>query len=318
VRGQIRTVTGDLPAEQVGLTLIHEHLYTDLRPLKTREEVPVPEGEVRAAVTPLLAEAREAGVTLLVECTPPGIGRTPLLYRRLSEESGVRVVAATGLYKEPLLPAIAYDWPHERLVDWMVSEIEEGMIEERLDGQLGAERSGVCAGLIKLASSDQGLQDVEAKTLRAAIEAAKATGAPIASHSTRAHSALAQLDILEKAGGDPSRLIVVHSNAEPDFANHLEYARRGAWVEYDSIGGAPDEAMLGLTIRALDAGLVRQLLLSQDVCGWLVGLPNGGNDRRYAYLVADFVPKLRAAGVSEGDLNTILVENPRRILAFAR
>jgi len=311
VRGQIRTVTGDMPADQLGLTLMHEHLYTDLRPIRTREEVAVPLAEVLAAELPLLAESREAGITLLVECTPPGIGRTPLLYRQLSEASGVRVVAATGLYKEPLLPAIAYDWSHSQLVDWMVGEIEEGM-----EGEDG-ERSTVRAGLVKLASSDQGLQEVEAKTLRAAIEAAKATGAPIASHSTRAHSALAQLDILAASGLDPGRFVVVHSHAEPDFANHLEYARRGAWVEYDAIGGGPDDAFVELTLRALDAGLVGQLLLSQDVCGWLVGYPNGGNDRRFAYLVTDFVPKLRAVGVSDADLHTILVENPRRILSFA-
>ena len=314
---QIRTVTGDLPADQLGLVLMHEHLYTDLRPIETRVPSPIPSDEVLAAELPLLAETRDAGVTLLVECTPPGIGRAPLLYRQLSEASGVRVVAATGLYKEPLLPAIAYDWPHSQLVDWMIGEIEKGMLEEGSDGQLGSDRTAVRAGLIKLASSDQGLQDVEAKTLRAAVEAAKATGAPIASHSTRARSALAQLDILAAAGLDPSRFVVVHSNAEPDFANHLEYARRGAWVEYDAIGGAPDDAMLALVLRALDAGLVRQLLLSQDVCGWLVGLPSGGNDRRFAYLVTDFLPKLRAAGVSDADLHTILVENPRRVLTFA-
>ncbi len=317
MRGQIRTVTGDLPADQPGLTLMHEHLYTDLRPIETRTPAPAPEAEVLAAELPLLAETRQDGVTLLVECTPPGIGRMPLLYRQLSEASGLRVVAATGLYKEPLLPAIAYDWTHAHLVDWMIGEIEEGTLVERLDGQLSAERLPVRAGLIKLASSDEGLQDVEAKTLRAAVEAATATGAPIASHSTRARSALAQLDIVAGSGLDPSRFVVVHSSAEPDFANHLEYARRGAWVEYDAIGAAPDDEMIALVLRALDAGLVRQLLLSQDTCGWLVGLPNGGDDRRFAYLVTDFVPKLRAAGVSDADLHTMLVENPRRILAFA-
>ena len=317
MRGQIRTVTGDLPAEQLGLTLMHEHLYTDLRPIKTREESAAPTEAVLASELPLLAEAREAGVSLLVECTPPGIGRTPLLYRQISEASGVGVVAATGLYKEPLIPAIAYDWSHAQIVDWMTAEIEEGMLEEALTGQLGAERTDVRAGLIKLASSDQGLQEVEAKTLRAAIEAARRTGAPIASHSTRAGSALAQLAILERESGDPGRFVVVHSSAEPDFANHREYARRGAWVEYDSIGATPDDQMVDLILRALDAGLVGQLLLSQDVCGWLVGRPNGGNDRRYAYLLSDFLPKLRAAGVSDADLQTILVENPRKILSFA-
>ena len=247
----------------------------------------------------------------------PGIGRTPLLYRRLAETSGVAVVASTGLYKEPLIPAIAYDWPPARLVDWMVSEIEEGMLEERLSGQLGAERSGVRAGLIKLASSDQGLQEVEAKTLRAAIEAARLTGAPIASHSTRAVSALAQLDILEASGFDPGRFVVVHSSASR--TSPITASTPGAAPGSSTTPSAPLlTTSWSAWYSACSTGLAGQLLLSQDVCGWLVGRPNGGNDRRFAYLVTDFAPKLRAAGVSEADLQRILVENPRQILSFAR
>lgn len=315
MKGLIRTVTGDVPTETLGVTLVHEHLYTDLRPLRGREEAPVPTDEVLAATVPLLVEARRAGLTALVECTPPGTGRQPELYRRISQESGVLVVAATGLYKEPLLPQIAYDWSVEKLADWMISEIEVGML-----GSLGtarteeAEGEPVRAGLVKLASSDAGLQGVEAKTLRAALRASAATGAPIASHSPSSDAALAQIDILEREGGDPARFVVVHANAEPDFERHLEMARRGVYVEYDAIGSAPDEQMVGLTVRLVEAGYARQLLLSQDVCGWLVGRPP--NDRRYAYLLTDFLPTLREAGVSEAEIGAILVENPRRLLAL--
>lgn len=80
------------------------------------------------------------------------------------------------------------------------------------------------AGVIKLALGDHGLQEVDARALRAAVRAAARTGAAIISHAPRGPSALEQLDELERAGGDPSRFTVVHAHAEPDFAFHVEYA----------------------------------------------------------------------------------------------
>jgi phosphotriesterase-related protein len=314
----IRTVTGDVPAESLGVALVHEHLYTDLRPLRGRAPLPVQTASALAANRPLLAEARVAGVTLLVECTPPGIGRQTPLYARLARESGVAVVAATGLYKEPLLPALAYDWPVERIADWMIAEIVEGTRGENGVGDLDRDPTTgepIRAGFVKLATSDAGLQEIEAKTLRAAAIASRATGACIASHSPNSSAALASLDVLEAAGGDPARFIAVHTSSEPDFQRHLALARRGAIVEYDAVGDRTDDYMLALTLRLLDAGFGDRLLLSQDVCGHIVERPQSA--RRFAYLVTDFLPKLRAAGASDEQIRTILVETPRRVLALA-
>jgi phosphotriesterase-related protein len=314
----IRTVTGDVPAESLEVTLVHEHLYTDLRPRRGRVPVPVQTAAALAANRPLLAEARSAGLTALVECTPPGIGRRTAFYARLARESGIAVVAATGFYKEPLLLSIAYDWPVERIADWLAAEIVEGTRGESGLGDIDrdpATDEPIRAGFIKLATSDAGLQEIEAKTLRAAVGAARKTGACIASHSPNAAASLASLDILEAAGGDPTRFIAVHTSSEPDFGRHLELARRGAVVEYDAVGDRPDDYMLALTLRLLEAGFGDRLLLSQDVCGHIVERPP--SVRRFAYLLTDFLPKLRAAGVSDEQIRTILVETPRRVLALA-
>lgn len=317
MQGQVRTVTGDVSPSALGVTLIHEHLYTDLRPLRGRSEASVPSEEVLAVNLPLLITARQAGITCLAECTPSGIGRTPDLYRKHSEESGILIVAATGLYKEPLLPRIAYEWSEDRLADWMVSEIEQGMFSgtagpSPVAGQPSVR--GPKAGLIKLASSDTGLQEIEAKALRAAARAANKTGAPIISHSPNSTAALAQMDILDREGFHPSRFVVVHANAENDFRRHLEMARRGAYIEYDAIGHESDERMVILIMRLLEAHYEHQLLISQDVVGWTVEGPM--NNRRFSYLVTDFLPKLRNAGVSDDVIDTILVKNPKRLLTF--
>src|SRR4051812_17508895 len=337
----LRTVLGDVEAAGEGVVLPHEHLYCDLRPRAGREPVQEDPLTVEAAELPLLAEARAAGVALLVEPTPPGVGRDPLLLRRLSESSYIGVVAATGLYKEPLLPRRAYERSVEELAEWFAFEITVGILPIAGDSLLGQSilderalgrasdalnETPVHAGVIKLAASDGGLQPVEAKALQAAVIAARETGVAIISHCPSGAAFQQQLDALERAGGDPSRFVQVHAHVEPDFAQHLRAMRRGAWLEYDAIGGQPDERFIGLVNRVLDAGFEHRLLLSQDVVGWRAGAPGGGNlnspppqgvpKRRYAYLATHFVPRLREASIAAETIDRLTVENPRRLFAL--
>ncbi|HET7769968.1 MAG TPA: hypothetical protein VFN74_14420, partial [Chloroflexota bacterium] len=187
---KLRAVLGDVEAETTGVVLPHEHLYCDLRALAGREPIKDAVGEIEAAELPALAAAREGGVTLLVEPTPPGIGRDPLLLRRLSEKSYVDVIAATGLYKGPLLPRRAYERSVDELAEWFEFEISVGILPVAGDSYLGESllseealgratdalnETPVKAGVIKLASSNEGLQEVEAKALRAAVRAQKKT-----------------------------------------------------------------------------------------------------------------------------------------------
>jgi phosphotriesterase-related protein len=336
----LRTVLGDVDAERIGVILPHEHLHCDLRPLAGRESVSAAPDAIEAGELPLLREAREAGAALLVEPTPPGIGRDPLLLRCLSEHSYVDVIAATGLYKEPLLPRRAYTRSVDELAEWFAQEINHGILPIAGDSLLGESLLGdvplgratdalietpVRAGVIKLAASNEDLQDVEAKALRAAVLTAQATGVAIISHCPSGAACQQQLDVLEHGGGDPSRFVQVHAHAEADFSLHLAALRRGAWLEYDAIGARPDDFFISLVHRVLDAGYAHRLLLSQDVVGWSAGRPDGGNvdpvtgrpKRRYAYLLTDFLPQLRASGVSADTIHQLTVENPRRLLSFA-
>ena len=335
---KLRTVLGDIEADGEEVVLPHEHLYCDLRPLGGREPVQDDPAAVEAAEVPLLEEARAAGVALLVEPTPPGIGRDAALLRRLSERSYVGVIATTGLYKEPLLPRRAYERSVEELAAWFAFEISNGIMpvvgdslfgQSVLDDQMLGRANdtlndlAIRAGAIKLAASDGGLQPVEAKALQAAVLAARETGVAMVSHCPSGAAFQQQLDVLERAGGDPARLVQVHAHAEPDFALHRRALERGAWLEYDAIGGQPDERFVELVKRVLDAGYAHRLLLSQDVVGWRAGAAGGGNvgddrqpKRRYAYLMTDFLPRLRAAGVDEGTIRQVTVENPRKLLGI--
>jgi phosphotriesterase-related protein len=212
----------------------------------------------------------------------------------------------TGVYREPWIPPWVHDASEDNLSEWMQGELEGDI-----------EGSGVQAGFIKLSAGDEGITPCEAKVLRAAARAAKATGAIIGSHTIRGRVVREQLEIIEKAGYTPSRFIWIHTQAEPDFSLHLEMARRGAWIEYDSIGSpAEDEKFITWIRQVLDAGFGSQLMLSHDRGWYDPAQPGGGTPQPYTYLTETFLPRLRAAGVAEETTRQLTVENPFR--AFAR
>ena len=149
--------------------------------------------------------------------------------------------------------------------------------------------------------------------------AGRETNAVIGSHTIRGRVVRDQLDIIEAMGYSSDRFIWIHTQAEPDFELHLEMAKRGAWLEYDSIGnvdGESDEVHIQNIQRLLDAGLGDQLLLSHDRGGFDPAQPHGGVPKPYTYLSDQFLPKLRAAGVDELTIQQLTHVNPFR--AFAR
>ena len=143
------------------------------------------------------------------------------------------------------------------------------------------------------------------------------TGAVIGSHTIRGRVVQDQVKMLEQEGLAPGRFIWIHTQAEPDFGLHLEMARRGVWIEYDDIGGsaAADEERLRQVIAVLEAGLGARLLLSQDRGWYDPAQPGGGQQKPYAALVEEFLPRLSRAGVDDRMLRTLTRGNP--FAAFA-
>jgi phosphotriesterase-related protein len=177
----------------------------------------------------------------------------------------------------------------------------------------------VQAGWIKLSAGDDGLTACETKILRAAATAGRQTNAVIGSHTIRGRVVRDQLDIIEAMGYDVGRFIWIHTQAEPDFELHLEMAKRGAWLEYDSIGNREwlsEETLLQNIQRLLEAGLGDRLLLSHDRGWYDPALPGGGVTKPYTYLADHFLPKLRASGVEEVTIHQLTHINPFQ--AFAR
>jgi phosphotriesterase-related protein len=302
---ELITTLGPIAKDDLGMILPHEHVFVDLRTWDKPGYAQANPNDVIALMGPELDNARRAGVTALVECSPVGVGRRADILRRVSEASGFPLVVPTGIYREPWVTPWAHQAGEDDLYEWMRSELE---------GEI--EGSGVQAGFIKLSAGDDGLTPSETKILRAAIRAGKATNAIIGSHTIRGRVVQDQVALIESLGHTPERFIWIHTQAEPDFALHLEMARRGCWIEYDNIGWEDDAPHIERILRVLDAGLVDHLMLSHDM-GWFdPAQPGGGTPRPFTYLSDVFLPRLRTAGVDEATIRQLTHDNPFR--AFSR
>jgi phosphotriesterase-related protein len=301
------TTLGPRGADELGAVLPHEHVFVDLRTSDQPGYAEADPAAVIALMAPEIVRVQAAGVTAIVECSTVGVGRRADIDRAVSEATGFPLVVPTGIYREPWVPRWAHEASEQELFQWMLRELTD-----EISG------TGVRAGWIKLSAGDDGLTPAEAKILRAAARAAKATGSVIGSHTIKGRVVRAQLDILDDVGVASDRFIWIHTQAEPDASLHLEIARRGAWIEYDAIGNDDfDDAFFVERIgRVLDAGLGGRLLVSQDRGSYDPAKPGGGTPLPYTYLSETFLPQLRTTGLSEAEIHRLTHANPFE--AFAR
>jgi phosphotriesterase-related protein len=303
--GILYTTQGAKRADELGMILPHEHLFVDLGPIEATSYINANVAEAVEVMAPEVEKIKAQGITALVECTPVGVGRRADIDLAISKATDFPVVLPTGIYREPWVPQWAREAHEDAICEWMVQELTEGI-----------EQTGIQAAWIKVSAGDDGLTDIERKILRAAARAGAQTGAIIGSHTIRGWVAREQLQIIEQAGYRPDRFIWIHTQAEPDVSIHLEIGGRGAWLEYDSIGSKDDEWFVEAVKRVLDAGLGKQLLLSQDRGWYDPSMPRGGKVMPFTHLVDSFLPKLRAAGVDEATVTQLMRHNP--FAAYAR
>jgi len=308
VKGLMRylyTTLGKLRADQLGMILPHEHVFVDLR---TPDQPGYGEAEresVLALMVPQIEAIQALGVTALVECSTGGVGRRADLDLAVSQATGLPIVVPTGIYREPWIPAWVYEASEGELERWMHAELVAGI-----------EDTGFQAGWIKLSAGDDGITPLEERILRAASRAGSQTGALIGSHTIRGRVVMDQLDIIEAEGGSAARFVSIHTQAEPDFGLHQAVAARGAWIEYDNIGAVPLEESVELIMRAIDAGLAAQLLISHDRGWYDPALPGGGVPKPYTVVNIELIPQLQARGVAEAMLTKLFQHNP--FAAFSR
>jgi predicted metal-dependent phosphotriesterase family hydrolase len=308
----VQTVLGRIDPSDLGVTLPHEHTQCALWHIENRwdywqltRDEPVIVAE--------LERFRQAGGRSLVDLTLPGIGRDPLWLKGIAEASGLNVVMGCGWYRTAYYP------PEDRidrrsaddLADELVGEIGEGVGD-----------SGVRPGIIGEIGTDKPwLSPAEERVHRAVARAARRTGLSITTHSVLSPVGLDQLRIFEEEGLDPGRVVIGHSDSYPVLDYYLEIIRRGASVEFDFLGMTftaverrGEDRIVELLLELLARGNADRVLLSQDVCN--DGQLHRYGGRGYTYLADRFLPRLRDAGVSDADIDTMTIANPRRLLTI--
>ncbi|MFE9120363.1 phosphotriesterase [Streptomyces sp. NPDC007172] len=288
------TVLGEVAADRLGVVDAHDHLFIRSPRLPGQEMDDVADAAAR------LAAFGSLGGATVVQWTPYGMGRRIAELPALSRESGVHIIAATGLhqaahYTDALLASV-----RDRLAELFISELTDG---------IGG--TGVRAGLIKVAGGFHGLDEHAVLTLRGAAEAHRRTGAPIAVHLELGTGALDVLDLVcGELGVAPGSVILGHLNRSPDFAVHRLAAAAGANLAFDGPSRAnhATDWRMPDALRALaDAGFADRLLLGGDtVTPDTPGMP---------HLLRRVAPRLEL-DLGKALLEQILITNPARVYAW--
>lgn len=307
----VQTVLGAVDPGALGFTLPHEHTHIALWHVPGRNDY----WELTRDEPVILDELRrfrEVGGSAVVDLTLDGVGRDPAWLARLSERTGLHVVMGCGWYRGMHYP------PEARIDRRSADDLADELVREAAEGVRG---TGVKPGIIGEIGTDKPwVSPAEERVHRAAARAARRTGLAITTHGVMSPVALDQLRILEEEGADLSRVVVGHADSYPVLDHLLELLRRGASVEFDFLGMSftPQERhgegrILALALELLGRGHAERLLLSQDVCHDAQLKRYDGNG--YVYLAEAFLPRLRDAGVSEAEIETMTVGNPRRVLS---
>jgi phosphotriesterase-related protein len=311
--GQAVTVGGPVDPATLGVTLPHEHTAISLWHIPdrwdywelTRDEPLIVEE---------LGRFRAAGGATLVDLTLPGVGRDPAWLARISKATGLGIVMGCGWYRGAYYPAEA------RIDRRSVDDLADELIGEATNG---VGETGIRPGIIGEIGTDKPwVSALEERVHRAAGRASRRAGLALTTHAVMSDVGLAQLRIFEEEGADPARVVIGHADSYPSLDYYLGIVGRGASVEFDFLGMSftPQERhgvgrIVELLCELLQRGHVERVLLSQDVCHNSQLKRYEGNG--YVYLAETFLPRLRTAGVSEAEIETMTMANPRRLLTIA-
>jgi phosphotriesterase-related protein len=351
--GKIMTVAGPIAPEEIGVTQMHEHMIIDFltvaeeaqqshskgfakngggldwdepislsnyyavrrNPFLLKEAMQLVDVDL---ITAAIKEFRQAGGSCIVEVTPIGVGRDPQALKKIAAATGIKVVMGTAFYVRDYHPPEIATMSEDQVADLFVKDIEKGSGDP-------AVRPGIIGeiGLVWPVHPE------ERKVLRAAAKAQKRTGLCLSVHPGRNVAApLDAVRTVQEAGGDPRRTIICHLDRTLfDIKDYLALAKTGCYLEFDLFGwetrhyplsdiDMPNDATrVDNVMQLVKAGHLRQILLSHDVDSKLRLRAYGGEG--YQHILEHVVPVMRRKGMSEDEVNEILIGNPRRALTIA-
>ncbi len=283
-----------------GICYCHEHLHIDLSRIKKDKDTHLNEREV---LKEELDELYKKGVSRIVEVTNRGMGRNinDIIY--LEEKSNIEVLVGTGYYIKEFFPKEVEEFTAEQLAKILIEEINIG-----IDG------TNKKASLIgEIGTSYNQFHPLEKKVFLASTIAQKESGVPISTHTSLSTMALAQIKLFEEEGINLEDVTIGHCDLRDNMDTILEIIDKGAYVQFDTIGKNsyyPDEKRVKNIIELKKRGLLNRLMLSMDITRKSHLKVNGGLG--FSYLLDTFVPMLRQGGLSEKEIDMMLIENPRK------
>lgn len=298
----IRTVLGDIPKEELGVTLAHEHFIVNLDKVRHDGYSRIDTCE---EVEPEIKKAMALGIQAAVEVTTIDMDRDVRKLQQISKDTGLKIVCATGFYLQPFHPSFLKDATVDEIANIYVRELTQGV-----DG------TGIKPGIIaEIASSKDGFTEEERKCLMAAGRASVRTGSAVSTHTGHV-TAQETVDILLNEGVDPDKVIIGHQDLVDDHEYHMNLLKRGVNIAFDTCGKSaymPDETRAKNAKLIIEEGYEDHLVLSNDVSRrtYFSSYPNQWG---YTAVMASVVPLMRKAGIKEETLKKFLMSNPARIL----
>jgi phosphotriesterase-related protein len=316
----VETISGPVPAGSLGMTLTHEHIVlldaeVEINRLgRWRDEIEIP------AASQALREAKAAGVDTIVDLTAIGMGRNVQRVARIAAGTGVTVVVATGVYTFDVMPRFfsargpgSPNGGQEPIEAFFVREITEGIAG-----------TAIKAAMIKCTTDQAGITDDIEKILRAAARAHRRTGVPISTHTDAAtYRGRDQQRLFREEGVDLSRVVIGHCGDSTDLDYLTGLMDAGSYIGMDRFG-YDQRLAVGLRIETVvelvRRGYAERLLLSHDATCYSDNLEPATRRRLWAncshsYISRSVLPVLRERGVSQADIDQMMITNPAAILA---
>jgi len=312
----VPTVTGEVRSDELGMTLMHEHIFILAPELEQNYPGPWQEQEqVQQAVRKLRA-AKSKGIDSIVDLTVLGLGRDIPLIQRVAEQVDVNIIVATGAYVTTALPLpFVFQDPkgpvggREVLLELFQQDIYEGVAG-----------TGVRAGVLKCASDIAGFtHDVE-RVLRAVAQVHLATNLPIFTHTDAStKGGRDQQRLFREEGVDLGRVVIGHCGDTDDLEYLRELLEAGSYLGMDRFGlyNLLDfDARLAVVAQLCSEGYAGRLILSHDAScylRWGESLRSLAPKWHYSHMVEEVLPGLRKVGVTDDQIEEMMVMNPRRI-----
>src|ERR671919_1922931 len=323
--GTVETVGGPIDLDDLGTTLVHEHLGARDEAVHAQwphamtiaEEEPLhevgPDGAHEIAAR-LARRLRELGVRTICDPSAMFLGRDVEFMHRISTETGLQVVPCTGIYTYDHLPQFFLTRDPDQIAELFVHDIERGI-----------QGTEIRAAFIKCAADEPGLTENVEKVHRAAARASVRTGAPIMAHSRPASgTGPKQIDIFEDEGVGPGRVQIAHTGDTDDLDYIEGLLDKGVWIGLDRYGAElyfPYEKRQQTTKALLERGYANRMFLSADSCATIDWYPPEATEQlQKAGIVREdwtirlvpekVLPELREWGMTEEQERTMMVENP--------